>query len=234
MPTHNSVFKMFVGNSALTLNSSNRKTGPIAVSTNGWSTCPPDCAMLKECYAHKGYHTRIHGDKIERGERGVPFDAFVKQLSKLPAWMLYRGQVGGDLWHDKGKIESKLLFKVADAVAHLRNKWTYTHHKPNKANSPAIWGALKRGFVVNISTDGVADKKLRTEGLDDAVRYFKRGLPTVCAVPADSKRAFKHKGVKFVQCPEQLDPSIQCATCNFGNPLCSQADRDFVITFNLH
>ena len=73
---------------------------------------------------------------------------------------------------------------------------------------------------------------LRKEGLDDAVRYFKRGLPTVCAVPADSKPTFVHKGVTFVQCPEQRSDKIQCATCNNRNPFCSQADRNFVVTFN--
>ena len=227
---------MSVGNSALTLNSSNKKTGPIAVSTNGWSTCPVDCAMLKKCYARKGYHTRIHGDKVESGERGDSFEEFAIKLSRLPEWMLYRGQVGGDLWHFLGKISRYHVLKVADSVSHLRNAWTYTHHKPDRHNAPTIREAIKRGFTINISTDGVEmeEGRLRKEGLDDAARYFKRGLPTVCAVPADSKPTFVHKGVTFVQCPEQRSDKIQCATCNNGNPFCSQADRSFVVTFNLH
>ena len=227
---------MSVGNSALTLNSSNKKTGPIAVSTNGWSTCPADCAMLKRCYARKGYHTRIHGDMVERGERGDSFEEFAIKLSRLPEWMLYRGQVGGDLWHFLGKISRYHVLKVADSVSHLWNAWTYTHHKPDRHNAPTIREAIKRGFTINISTDGVEmeEGRLRKEGLDDAVRYFKRGLPTVCAVPADSKPTFVHKGVTFVQCPEQRSDKIQCATCNNGNPFCSQADRNFVVTFNLH
>ena len=225
---------MSVGNSALTRNSGNRKTGNIAVSTNGWSTCPPDCGMADECYAIKGIYTRDHGDKVESGERGVPFEEFADQLSLLPPWMPYRGQVGGDLWHFGGKVSRYHVLKVADSVSHLSNAWTYTHHKPDRHNAPTIREAIKRGFTINISTDGVKNKVLRKEGLDDAVRYFKRGLPTVCAVPADSKPTFVHKGVTFVQCPEQRSDKIQCATCNNGNPFCSQADRNFVVTFNLH
>ena len=234
VPNYIGTFVMSVGNSALTLNSSNKKTGPIAVSTNGWSTCPADCGMADECYAYKGYHTRIHGDKVERGERGVPFEEFAIKLSRLPEWMLYRGQVGGDLWHFGGKVSRYHVLKVADSVSHLRHAWTYTHHKPDRHNAPTIREAIKRGFTINISTDGVKNKVLRKEGLDDAARYFKRGLPTVCAVPADTKRTFEHKGVRFVQCPEQVNKDVQCATCNRGNPLCSQADRSFVVTFNLH
>ena len=182
----------------------------------------------------RAIYTRIHGDKVERGERGDSFEEFAISSVAYPTWMLYRGQVGGDLWHFGGKVSRYHVLKVADSVSHLRNAWTYTHHKPDRHNAPTIREAIKRGFTINISTDGVKNKVLRKEGLDDAVRYFKRGLPTVCAVPADSKPTFVHKGVTFVQCPEQRSDKIQCATCNNGNPFCSQADRNFVVTFNLH
>ena len=58
------------------------------------------------------------------------------------------------------------MLKVTDSVSHLRNAWTYTHHKPDRHNAPTIREAIKRGFTINISTDGVKNKVL--EGLDDA------------------------------------------------------------------
>ena len=85
MPNYIGTFVMSVGNSALTRNSGNRKTGPIAVSTNGWSTCPADCGMADECYAKKVIYTRDHADKVESGQRGAPFEEFADQLSLLPS-----------------------------------------------------------------------------------------------------------------------------------------------------
>ena len=110
---------------------------------------------MQEGLSHK--NPRRQGRK---GERGDSFKFAIK-LSRLPEWMLYRGQVGGDLWHFLGKISRYHVLKVANSVSHLRNAWTYTHHKPDRYNTPTIREAIKRGFTINISTDGVKNKVLR-------------------------------------------------------------------------
>jgi len=210
--------------SALTQISHNKKTGPIAVSSTGWSSCPPTCGAREICYAMKGYHTRLHGNAITREERGVTPEQFIKQVAALPPASLFRHNVGGDLWHHAGRVNSALLRLLTKATSHLRAAWTYTHHKPNSFNQLAIRRASAEGFTVNLST----------EDLDQAVNLKRRGYPVVCIVK-DQPEAFEHRGVRFVRCPHQVDGSkTQCISCGDGVPLCSIAHRDFVIAFEEH
>ena len=235
VPNYIGTFKMPVGKVALTTTSSNSKTGPIAVSTCSWLSCPTTCPLIEECYAHKGLYTRMHGDKVTKGERGVYPLAFCKKLRKLPAWKPFRHNVGGDLWHINGTIIRRMLLKLADSVSHLTNSWTYTHHLLTEANLASIREAIQRGFTINVSTEALDEnKELYDLGLTRAARHHKEGLPVVCTVPADMKPSFKHDGVRFKQCPAQLCEATTCSNCNGGHPLCAIADRKFVVTFNLH
>ena len=210
--------------SALTEVSRNSKTGPIAVSSSGWSTCPPTCGARDICYAMKGYHTRLHGDAITREERGVTPDRFIKQVAALRPGTLFRHNVGGDLWHTRGRINRLLLKNLTAAVQHLAAAWTYTHHVPDSFNQYALRRATADGFTVNIST----------ETLDDAVKYFRRGYPVTCIVQGQPE-SFRHRGVSFDRCPHQREGSrIQCSGCGDGRPLCSRPERDYVIAFEQH
>ena len=49
---------------ALTIASSNKKTGAIAVSTTSRDNCADDCPLKGDdgCYAESGYYTRLHWD----------------------------------------------------------------------------------------------------------------------------------------------------------------------------
>lgn len=213
--------------SALTVRSSNAKTGPIAVSTTARPSCPATCPLAGAggCYAEAGYYTRQHWDAVTAGTRGVPPEQFIAQVARLRPGSMFRHDVAGDLWHEAGRIHAALLRRLADATAHLGAAWTYTHHLRTPANLAAIRSALRRGFTVNLSTES------RTE----AARLARRGYPTVCVVPEDAPPNFTHRGVKFRQCPATFEGSpTQCATCGGGTPLCSRADRDFVITFPAH
>jgi len=214
-------------NTALTLRSSNDKTGPIAVSTTARPSCAPTCALAGEggCYAEAGYYTRLHWDAVTAGTRGLPEVDFIAAVRKLKPGSRFRHNVAGDLWHVGGLIRGDLLRMLADATAHLQAAWTYTHHLRTGANLAAIRSAIRRGFTVNLSTE------LRSE----AARFAKRGLPVVCIVPEGSPAKFEHDGVTFRQCPATFDGSpTQCASCGGGTPLCARADRDFVITFPVH
>lgn len=210
--------------SALTQVSHNKKTGPIAVSSTGWSSCPPTCGAREICYAKKGYHTRLHGDKITRQERGVPPEQFIREVAALPPGTLFRHNVSGDLWHREGMLSRNLLRHLTEATQHLKAAWTYTHHRPNSLNQVAIRTANRNGFTVNISADD----------LDSAVNFKRRGYPVVCVVK-DMPESFAHKGVTFIRCPHQVDGGkTQCMGCGDGQPLCSRADRSFIIAFEEH
>ena len=214
-------------NSALTLESLNDKTGKIAVSTTARPSCPPTCPLAGPdgCYAEAGYFTRIHWDAVTAGTRGLSELEFLAAVSRIRVGKMFRHNVAGDLWHDAGRIRADLLRKLADSTKHLRAAWTYTHHLRTAANLAAIRSALRRGFVVNLSTESRAE----------AARFAKRGYPVVCVVPEDSPAKFEHAGVTFRQCPATFDGSpTQCASCGGGTPMCARGDRDFVITFPTH
>jgi hypothetical protein len=213
-------------NTALTLKSSNAKTGPIPVSTTSRTSCAPTCPLAGDggCYAEAGYYTRMHWDAVTADKRGLPELEFIAAVRDLKPGTRFRHNVAGDLWHDAGLIRGDLLRKLADAASHL-TAWTYSHHLRTAANVAAIRSALRRGFTVNLSTE------VRSE----AAKLAKRGLPVVCVVPGDSPAKFEHNGVTFRQCPATFEGSpTQCASCGGGTPLCARADRDFVITFPVH
>ncbi len=216
---------MSVSFSSLTEVSQNSKTGPIAVSSTGWSSCPPDCGMKDECYAMKGYHTRLHGDAITRHERGVPPDQFIKQVAALRPGTMFRHNVGGDLWHQRGRIDRTLLKLLTQAVQHLSHAWTYTHHRPDSWNQYAIRLANRTGFTVNVST----------ETLDDAIKYYRRGYPVTCVIDGSDTATFRHKGVPFKVCENQAtNKTTQCCGCGNGTPMCAIPDRDYIVAFIKH
>jgi hypothetical protein len=223
---------------ALTLNSSNKKTGSIAVSTTSRHTCP-DCCLLKGdggCYADAGYHTRLHWDAVTAGKKGLPPEQFIQQIYNLPGNEMFRHNIAGDLWplsSNSNLIDAELLLKLARASSHLYAAWTYTHHDINldqpgsEFNRAAINSALENhGFVVNIST----------ESLDVAARRAKDGFMVTVVQPEGGPTAFKHEGVRFVQCPATLPGStITCRTCGGrrNKPLCATV-RDVVVVFPVH
>lgn len=212
--------------SALTLHSSNDKTGNIAVSTTSRHTCPPTCPLSGKggCYAEAGFYTRIHWDAVSAGRRGLPFASFLSAVARIPNGRRFRHNVAGDLWHVNGRICGQMLRSLANAAQHL-TAWTYTHHLPSAPNLAAIRSAIRRGFVVNIST----------ESRFQAAKLAKRGLPVVCVVPKDAPPHFTYKGVRFRQCPATFDDSpTKCANCGGGTPLCAIKDRSFVVTFPAH
>jgi hypothetical protein len=214
-------------NSALTVSSSNDKTGKIAVSTTSRAGCPDTCPLagIDGCYAEAGYYTRDHWDKVTKGERGLPEVDFINEVSRLKAGSKFRHNVAGDLWHQLGKIDRDLLLSLANATRHLKAAWTYTHHLRTRENVAAIRSAIRRSFTVNLSTESRAE----------AARLVKRGLPVVCVVAPDAAPNFTYQGVKFRQCPATFDGSpTQCSTCGGGIPLCARADREFVVTFPAH
>ena len=64
-----------------------------------WGRCcrplPASCPLAGDqgCYAEAGFHTRLHWDRLSRGESGSPAAAFIRQVMALQADILFRHSV---------------------------------------------------------------------------------------------------------------------------------------------
>lgn len=211
--------------SALVKTASNSKTGPIAVSYSSRESCPPTCPLKeKGCYGDGG-RTRLHWDNVTAEEWGKPLEAFIEDVAKLEPFHWFRGSIVGDQWHVNGEIIESLFKKFVRALKHLAKKWTYTHHLLTPHNQKLLRWSNSKGFTINLST----------ESKTQAANLFKEGWPVCCVTEENLPTSYTHDGVRFVECPHSVDNgATQCATCGNGNPLCSRADRKFVITFPAH
>jgi hypothetical protein len=206
----------------LTKKSSNKKTGPIAVSTTSKDSCPSTCPLKGNgCYADSG-PLRLHWDKVSDGPRGVNLQTFIDQLKTLPDGTCFRLNQAGDLPHYSGFIDYKALEQITNACAERKLiAWSYTHHRvDNMHNLEVIQKANADGLTVNVSA----------HSQQHAAECHKQGLPAVCIVPKnESRKNWEHDGVKFLVCPAQWSDK-NCAECK----LCSVADRSCVVAFKAH
>jgi hypothetical protein len=207
---------------ALTMVSSNAKTGPIPTTTSERSSCPVTCAFYdKGCYAKSGPQA-LHWRKVSEGERGLPWNEFVTAVRKIAKGQVWRHNVSGDLPHTFGDIDSSMVNSLVNANKGRRG-YTYTHHVLNNHNVQVIRESNSNGFTINASTEDVevADKIMS-----------EHGIPAVAVVNSEeSRRFFKtESGRKVVVCPATIHDNVTCATCG----LCQVADREFVIAFPAH
>ena len=148
----------------------------------------------------------------------------------LPAGIVFRHCVAGDQWPDPAdplRINQALLLQLARATRHLRATWSFTHFPMGPANQATLRLAAAKGLVVNAST----------ESRSVAAALVRQGIPAVWVEPPAVPAMFHHEGVRFVACPaSRSGPKVRCISYGgrFGLPLCAQADRRFVITFQAH
>lgn len=209
-------------NTALTMISSNAKTGPIPTSTSSRETCPTTCPFYdRGCYAKAGPQA-IHWRKVTKGERGLSWDAFLAQVRRIPQGQLWRHNVSGDLAHHNGQIDADKLRQLVSANRGRRG-FTYTHHALSRDNVHALITANISGFTINVSTESV-------EYADEIMTY--PGIPAVAVVPSgETRRFFRTKsGRRVIVCPATVHDSVTCSTCG----LCQRADREFIIAFPAH
>ena len=198
--------------------SSNRKTGPIPVTTTSADTCPPDCALLGHgCYAEGG-PIGWHWQRVSSGQRGISLDMLCRYIRTIPGRMLWRHNQAGDLPGTGAELDTVALAKLVRANRGRRG-FTYTHKDIGKRrNRVAIQDANASGFTVNLSADNAA----HADTLADS------GLPTVVVIPLDAgKVSHTPRGRKIVQCPAENTSRVTCANCG----LCYLSDRDYLIGF---
>ncbi len=204
--------------------SSNAKTGPIPTTTSPRSSCPSECPLAGDggCYAEAGYYTRMNWDKVDSGERGMPWDDFLGKVRKLPEGQLWRHNVAGDLPQDAdGCIDSRRLWDLVAANTG-RKGFTYTHYNPHvPSNLRAIEGANRAGFTVNISANTIGEARA-IKGCTTA--------PVVTLVSSEGRDSKWLRDGDVVQCPAEYRDDISCATCQ----LCQKSDRKDIVGFTVH
>ncbi len=212
----------------LSLQSANKKTGPIPVSTTSSETCPPSCAFYNAgCYAKLG-HVAMHWRKVDEG-RGGSWDAFIRQVLTLPAnpyGNLWRHNQAGDLPGEGETLDTAKVRELAgaNAIAGMRG-FTYTHKPLRKASERrAVRDANKAGFTVNLS----GNNPTHADALADL------GIAPVVTVLPDTisgnAELYTPAGRRIVVCPATYRDDTTCATCQ----LCQRADRKVIVGFPAH
>jgi hypothetical protein len=220
-----------VPNVLFTRVSSNAKTGPIPVSMSVKSTCPDVCPLKqKGCYASGG-PINLHWLRLSNGvNKGISWEAFCDEISRLPMGQLWRHNQAGDLPGENNTIDSVAMGQLVKANRN-RKGFTYTH-KPIlkgqcdsetlKANRKAIKAANKAGFTVNLS----ANTLTHADELADS-----NVGPVVTLLPAtQTENTVTPKGRKVVVCPATQREFVSCQTCK----LCSVANRSCIVGFPAH
>jgi ribosomal protein L28 len=224
----------------LTAKSTNKKTGPIPVSTSPRKTCPSTCPFKDAgCYADGG-PLRYHWEGVSKGLRGFHYDRFLEEIRKLPTGQLWRHNQAGDLIpdpRDSLKIGEYSLRKLVKANIGRRG-FTYTHY-PIELDSPdahretrrrwydnlyAVNFANKNGFTINLSANSIqhADKLIKLDGL----------APVTTTLPSDWKYKKKKSpdGYTIVTCPAVIRENKTCLDCG----MCAMPERKTIIGFPAH
>ena len=216
----------------LTMNSTNKKTGSMPVSTTEKSSCPDTCSWLKKgCYAKSG-PINIHWERLSQGKdnNALTWDAFCKAIKQLPRGQLWRHNQAGDLPGKNRRIAWPSLHKLIKANAGKRG-FSYTH-KPvlgktqyEMLNRAAIRYANVKGFTINLSADNL-DQADEMQALNIAP------VTVVLPASAESLASFlSPKGNKIVVCPAaRIGIDINCQKCQ----LCAIPERKSIIGFPAH
>lgn len=227
----------------ITAKSSNKKTGPMLVTTTSSDSCPPSCAFMGNgCYAEAGplgmlwrkLSQTSPGDTFNNGKAKLTaksFDELIVAIKRLPKGAIWRHNQAGDLPGKGLNIDVDQLRQITKANLKRRG-YTYTHKPAIGKNLLAIREANASGFAVNISANSAKHAaQLHKQNPD---------LPIACVLPieAETKRVIEQDGLKILVCPvtrkdtagNELLPDLDCQTCG----ACANIKRAFAIGFPAH
>lgn len=223
----------------ITEQSSNRKTGPIMVTTSPRETCPSECPFKgSACYAEGGPLRYIWsaldrgtaGETVANGKASLKVHTLQSLLDAIgrQAGKLWRMNQAGDLPGHGSEIRTDVLRMIVRANREAQAKgFTYTH-KPVigqgpvvRRNREAIAHANRDGFTINLSANNLEHA--------DQLADLDIG-PVVTVLPSDATaNAVTPKGRKVVVCPATQRDDVSCATCG----LCAR-QRDAIVGFPAH
>jgi len=184
--------------------SANRKLGPVLATFVSQVSCPEECPWYDDgklgspCYANNGYLGFITA-KLNKGQ-GDHLDAareeaeLIRGLSGEHALRLH---VVGDC---KEKLAAEMVSSAADEYRARRGQlvWTYTRAWQNIPRKS--WG----GVSVLASCETPAQVR-RAESM---------GYATAIVVSEfEDWRAYNHRGIKVVPCPQETGHAPTCAAC---------------------
>lgn len=203
----------------LTPYSNNLKTGPIPVSMQTSSTCPPSCALYGNgCYAEFG-PMRYHWGLVP--EKGMTWDEFCGEVARMKGGKLWRYAEMGDLPGKGDELDVELLAQLVRANKGRRG-FTYTH-KPLKGpdDQQVVKWANEEGFTINLSANGMADAD-RLADLDIG--------PVVVVVPQNHPQTSKTPaGRHVIVCPAD-GMGLTCKECK----MCAVPQRKAIVAFRAH
>lgn len=207
----------------LTPKSSNRKVGPIPVTTTSSNSCPSICPLKDAgCYAQSG-PLNLHWKKVSGGLRGGTWEDLLEAVRNFPEGQLWRHNQAGDLPQDEyGTIDSSAVASLVRANKG-RQGFTYTHHDmTDPINWEAVRSANASGFTVNLSANSPAH----------ADELLKFGVGPVVSVIGEyeTQNSTTPGGARIVVCPATTRDDVNCSTCK----LCAKSDRTVVIGFPVH
>jgi len=220
-----------------TAKSSNRKTGPMPVSTTSAETCPTDCPLKRNgCYAEMGNLGFLWRALGEHGPhaawmngvakvRSTDWQGLCAHVAALPDGTLWRHNQAGDLPHKSGKIDRAKLLQLTKANRGKRG-FTYSHHNVLQSlhNARLIQAATLAGFTINLSANNLA----HADALADA------GIaPVVAVLPreiAGNVEVRTPAGRRVVVCPATYRDEVNCRSCG----LCQVAARGVIVGFPAH
>jgi hypothetical protein len=200
--------------------SSNRKTGPIAVTGRARRTCPTTCTFnpvnpdgVGGCYTQG----RIDAH-YARASRDYSYEEAVAALKQALSDR-FRDRVDGDVLTED-EIDLEYLEELTDAAveAGMLLIFGYSHVETRMPSD------VPSRYVMNVSCETEAQ-------VQDAID---RGFNAVIA-----SHQYLHgdtvAGRKIIQCPAERVESINCGNCGgSAGPICGRKDRDTVVLFSLH
>jgi len=203
--------------------SSNKKTGPIAVTTTSKNSCPASCGMRSACYASTG-PLALHWAAVSDGRRSKQWRDHLNDLATLPVGSALRLNQAGDLVAGvTGRLSRAFLSGLVDVDKRRKlQAWTYTHHDHTRGENGALLRRANReGLTVNVSTE--------TE--ESADRAIASGLPAVLAVNShEARKVWRTAEGNLVKvCPAQCRDT-DCSRCM----LCHRRGSKVIIAFLAH
>jgi hypothetical protein len=208
----------------LTLESANKKTGPIPTVIVSDDTCPPVCPLKDtDCYARFG-PIAIQWKRVSKGKQADSnWGGFLNRIRKFSTGQLWRWAVAGDLPGKGNNIDRRKAKELAKASAHTR-MFCYTH-KPMTAKNVETVKILNDspGITVNLSADS----------REEADELYSLGIaPVAVTLPMNAPRFGNTTpgGLPIVICPAQTNENVSCSTCK----LCQVKTRKSIVGFLAH
>jgi hypothetical protein len=217
------------------LKSTNKKTGPIPVTTTSADSCPDSCPLKftidskgrkkrGACYANWG-PVSWFWSKLSKGLAAniLTWKQLLSKIEAIKPQQLWRHDQAGDLPGVNEYLDIKKLQQLVAANGDSKG-FTYTHKKKAILEQPgamaAVLAANKDGFTINISCDNLAE-----------VDQFKAlGFPTAITLPEDSGAQVTPAGERVRVCPAELVKGFTCERCG----LCQDPNRRNTIGFPAH